>query len=94
MAFRTDKGETVSYTGTAANGAVLPDQTSWVYGYATTDCFVVVGDTATATTTAVPVMAFWPTWIPVAQPQKGNVNRVSAIRKASSGDFCYIPWTE
>ena len=77
-------GRTVSYTGTAGSTATWQAGPQGVVVWATTPCYVVVGEGVTATTASTPIPAFTP--IPFIVPQgTGAPWRVSAIRVSDDG---------
>ena len=83
-------GRTVSYTGTAGSTATWQAGPQGVVVWATTPCYVVVGEGVTATTASTPIPAFTP--IPFIVPQgTGAPWRVSAIRVTDSGDVYAKP---
>lgn len=83
-------GRTVAYTGTAGSTATWQSGPQGVVVWATTPCYVVVGEGVTATTSSTPIPAFTP--IPFIVPQgTGAPWRVSAIRVADSGDVYAKP---
>ena len=77
-------GRTVSYTGTAGSTATWQAGPQGVVVWATTPCYVVVGEGVTATTSSTPIPAYTP--IPFIVPQgTGAPWRVSAIQVSSGG---------
>ena len=83
-------GRTVGYTGTAGSTATWQSGPQGVVVWATTPCYVVVGEGVTATTSSTPIPAYTP--IPFIVPQgTGAPWRVSAIRVADSGDIYAKP---
>jgi len=77
-------GRTVSYTGTAGSTATWQAGPQGVVVWATTPCYVVVGEGVTATTASTPIPAYTP--IPFIVPQgTGAPWRVSAIRVSDDG---------
>jgi hypothetical protein len=77
-------GRTVSYTGTAGSTATWNAGPQGVVVWATTPCYVVVGEGVTATTNSTPIPAYTP--IPFIVPQgTGAPWRVSAIRVSDDG---------
>ena len=73
----------VAYTGTAGSTTAWPLGPRGVFVWATTDCYVKVGDGVTATTTSTPLPAYTPALFEV--PNKGVDWRVSAIQISSAG---------
>lgn len=83
-------GRTVAYTGTAGSTDTWQAGPQGVVVWATTPCYVVVGEGVTATTSSTPIPAYTP--IPFIVPQgTGAPWRVSAIRVADSGDVYAKP---
>jgi len=83
-------GRTVAYTGTAGSTSTWQAGPQGVVVWATTPCYVVVGEGVTATTSSTPIPAYTP--IPFIVPQgTGAPWRVSAIRVADSGDIYAKP---
>lgn len=79
-------GYSVSYTGTAgATTAAAPGPSS-VMVWATTDCYVKVGEGATATTADTPMPAYTPMFLPIPQGT-GAPWRVSAIQISAAGSI-------
>ena len=77
-------GYNVAYTGTAGvTTAQVPGPTS-VMVWATTDCYVLVGEGVTATTADTPIPAYTPMFFPVPQGT-GAPWRVSAIQISTGG---------
>jgi len=84
MADAVYPGRTVSYTGTAGSTATWQAGPQGVVVWATTPCYVLVGEGVTATTSSTPIPAFTP--IPFIVPQGTGASwRVSAIRVADDG---------
>jgi hypothetical protein len=84
MADAVYPGRTVSYTGTAGSTATWQAGPQGVVVWATTPCYVLVGEGVTATTSSTPIPAFTP--IPFIVPQgTGAPWRVSAIRVSDDG---------
>jgi hypothetical protein len=83
-------GRTVAYTGTAGSTSTWQAGPQGVVVWATTPCYVVVGEGVTATTSSTPIPAYTP--IPFIVPQgTGAPWRVSAIRVTDSGDIYAKP---
>lgn len=83
-------GRTVAYTGTAGSTATWQAGPQGVVVWATTPCYVVVGEGVTATTSSTPIPAYTP--IPFIVPQgTGAPWRVSAIRVSADGDVYAKP---
>ena len=77
-------GASITYTGTAGvTASYIPGPTS-VMVWATTDCYVLVGEGVTATTSDTPIPAYTPFWFPVPQGT-GAPWRVSAIQISAAG---------
>lgn len=79
---------TVAYTGTAGNTSSWNAGPQGVIVWATTPCYVEVGEGAVATTASTPIPAFTP--IPFAVPNGSNAPwRVSAIQVSEGGSvYC------
>jgi hypothetical protein len=80
--------ETVAYTGTAGSTDTWTAGPQGVVIWATTPCYVVVGEGVTATTSSTPIPAFTP--IPFTVPEgTGAPWRVSAIQVSTGGSvYC------
>ena len=90
MADAVYPGRTVSYTGTAGSTATWQAGPQGVVVWATTPCYVLVGEGVTATTASTPIPAYTP--IPFIVPQGTGASwRVSAIRVTDSGDVYAKP---
>lgn len=90
LADATFPGRTVAYTGTAGSTSTWDAGPQGVVVWATTPCYVLVGEGVTATTSSTPIPAYTP--IPFIVPQgTGAPWRVSAIRVADSGDIYAKP---
>lgn len=76
--------KSVAYTGTAGSTGNFIVGPSSVMVWATTDCYVVVGEGVTATTSDTPIPAYTPFWFPVSQGT-GAPWRVSAIQISAGG---------
>ena len=77
-------GKTVTYTGTAGATGSWNAGPQGVVIWATTPCYVVVGEDVTATTASTPIPAFTP--IPFTVPEgTGAPWRVSAIQVSAGG---------
>lgn len=85
-------GQTFSYTGTAGNTTQYAPGPDAVWCWATTDCYVKIGDTVTATTTDFPIPAYTPVVIPV-PTSSGKPFRVSAVQISAGGNFYCCPVT-
>lgn len=84
MADAVYPGRTVSYTGTAGATDAWQAGPQGVVVWATTPCYVLVGEGVTATTSSTPIPAYTP--IPFIVPQgTGAPWRVSAIRVSDDG---------
>jgi hypothetical protein len=82
--------KTVSYTGTAGSTGTWPAGAQGVVVWATTPCYVAIGEDVTATTASTPIPAFTP--IPFVVPGGTGANwRVSAIQLASGGSVYAKP---
>lgn len=81
-------GRTVSYTGTAGSTSTWPAGPQGVVVWATTECYVTVGEGVTATTASTPIPAYTP--IPFTVPGgTGAPWRVSAIQVSTGGSvYC------
>jgi hypothetical protein len=81
-------GRTITYTGTAGSTATWPAGPQGVVVWATTACYVIVGEGVTATTASTPIPANTP--IPFTVPSgTGSPWRVSAIQVSSGGSvYC------
>ena len=77
-------GYSVSYTGTAGVTSAYNPGASTVMVWCTTDAYVKVGESATATTADTPVPAYTPMWFPV-PAGSGAPWRVSAIQISAGG---------
>lgn len=79
---------TVAYTGTAGSTSTWNAGPQGVVIWATTPCYVAVGEGVTATTSSTPIPAFTP--IPFKVPQgTGALWRVSAIQVSTGGSvYC------
>ena len=90
MADAVYPGRTVAYTGTAGSTATWQSGPQGVVVWATTPCYVLVGEGVTATTSSTPIPAFTP--IPFIVPQgTGAPWRVSAIQIGSAGTLYAKP---
>ena len=90
MADAVYPGRTVAYTATAGSTSTWQAGPQGVVVWATTPCYVVVGEGVTATTSSTPIPAYTP--IPFIVPQgTGAPWRVSAIRVGSDGDIYAKP---
>jgi hypothetical protein len=78
-----EAGKSVAYTGTAGTTANFGAGPTGVLVWATTDCYVDVGDTVTATSADTPMPAYTPLLVRVPNPQKPF--RVSAIQISAGG---------
>lgn len=82
--------KTVAYTGTAGSTGTWNAGPQGVVVFATTACYVTVGEGVTATTASTPIPANTP--IPFKVPNgTGAPWRVSAIQIASGGDVYAKP---
>jgi len=77
-------GYSVSYTGTAGVTSAYNPGASTVMVWSTTDSYIKVGESATATTADTPVPAYTPMWFPV-PAGSGAPWRVSAIQISAGG---------
>ena len=84
-------GGSFTYTGTAGNSTDLPQGCQDVWLWATTNCYVRIGNTATATTSDICLPANVPVRLPVLQPTL-TTNRVSAIQVSSGGTVYFCPF--
>lgn len=75
---------TVSYTGTAGSTGTWPAGPQGVVVWATTPCYIVVGEGVTATTSSTPLPANTPVPFTV-PPGTGAPWRVSAIQITTGG---------
>lgn len=76
-------GASASYTGTAGNTSDFPAGGQAVLVWTTTDAYVSVGDTVTATSTSTPLPAYTPVVIKV--PNTQVAFRVSAKQISAAG---------
>jgi hypothetical protein len=75
---------TVAYTSTAGSTATWPAGAPAVLVWSDQDCYVVVGEGVTATTSDLPLPAYTP--VPIKVPQGTNAAwRVSAIQISTGG---------
>lgn len=81
---------TVSYTGTAGSTSTWPSGPQGVVVWATSPCYVVVGEGVTATTSSTPIPANTPIpfYVP---PGTGAPWRVSAIQVSAGGSIYCKP---
>lgn len=79
------QASTFTYTGTAGTSSALSGGTR-VLLWCTTDAYVMVGASATATATSLPIPAYTPVILPV-----GSGARVSAVQISTSGSCYFIP---
>ena len=80
----------VAYTGTAGSTGTWNAGPQGVLVYSTTECYVVVGEGVTATTSSTPIPAYTP--IPLIVPQgTGAQWRVSAIQVGTGGTIYCKP---
>ena len=84
-------GANVAYTGTAGSTSTFKPGPSSVLVWATTDCYVVVGEGVTATSSDTPIPAYTPFWFPVSQGT-GAPWRVSAIQISAGGTIYAKPF--
>lgn len=80
--FRALSTETVAYTGSAAASQALDSQVRLLRVWATTDCFVVVGNNPTADNGDMPLAAKVAEYIPINEGDK-----ISAIQISGSGNL-------
>ena len=85
-------GATISYTGTAGVTAAFKRGPTSVMVWASTACYVVVGEGVTATTADTPIPGSVPFWFPVPDGS-GAPWRVSAIQITTGGDIYAKPFT-
>lgn len=76
--------QSVAYTGTAGVTTGWKPGPKGVMVWATTDAYVKVGETVTATTASMPIPAYTPVLIEV-PVESGGTWRVSAIQVAAGG---------
>lgn len=88
---QTAAGASVTYTGTAGVTATFKRGASSVMVWASTDCYVVVGEGVTATTSDTPIPSGVPFWFPVPDGT-GAPWRVSAIQISSGGTIYAKPF--
>ena len=82
--------KTVAYTGVAGNTDTWNSGPQGVLVWSTTDCYVVVGEGVTATTSSTPLPAYTP--IPFDVPAKSGAPwRVSAIQVTAGGNIYCKP---
>lgn len=79
--------QSAAYTGTAGSTTGWPYGPTAVLVWATTDCYITVGNGATATTGSTPIPAYVPVRVSIPNPQGGGASlwRVSAIQIAAGG---------
>jgi len=86
----TFPSKTVTYTGTAGSTGTWPAGPQGVVVWATTPCYILVGEGVTATTSSTPLPANTP--VPFVVPQgTGAPWRVSAIQVSSGGTIYCKP---
>lgn len=86
--------QSVAYTGTAGSVTGWPAGPQGVLVWSTTDAYIAVGDSVTATTAATPLPANTPVPIFVPQPSGGATGgawRVSAIQISAGGTLYAKP---
>jgi hypothetical protein len=86
--------QSVAYTGTAGSVTGWPAGPQGVLVWSTSDAYIAVGDSVTATTAATPLPANTPVPIFVPQPSGGATGgawRVSAIQISASGTLYAKP---
>ena len=88
MRMPTGLAATVAYTGTAGDIATQVRGTS-VMCWATTDAYICVGATATATN-GTPVPAYTPIWLPFPDNLQQGVNVTVSAIQISAGGSLYI----
>lgn len=86
-----DISRTQTYTGTAGVTAAWNPGPGTVMVWCTTDCFVSVGESTTATSSDTPLPAYTPIWLPVPRGT-GAQWRVSAIQITSGGSVFARPF--
>lgn len=84
-------GYNVAYTGTAGSTSTYDPGPSSVMVWATTDCYVKVGEGVTATTADTPIPSYTPMWFPV-PAGSGAKWRVSAIQISAGGTIYTKPF--
>lgn len=86
----TFPAKTVTYTGTAGSTGTWPAGPQGVVVWATTPCYILVGEGVTATTSSTPLPANTP--VPFIVPQgTGAPWRVSAIQVSTGGTIYCKP---
>ena len=86
--------QSVAYTGTAGSVTGWPAGPQGVLVWSTSDAYIAVGDSVTATTAATPLPANTPVPIFVPQPSGGATGgawRVSAIQISAGGTLYAKP---
>jgi hypothetical protein len=86
--------QSVAYTGTAGSVTGWPAGPQGVLVWSTSDAYIAVGDSVTATTSATPLPANTPVPIFVPQPSGGATGgawRVSAIQISAGGTLYAKP---
>lgn len=81
---------TVTYTGTAGSTGTWPAGPQGVLVWSTSDCYVRVGESVTATTADTPIPAYTPIPFTV-PPNTSGPWRVSAIQIAAGGSIYAKP---
>lgn len=84
MSDATFAAKSVAYTGTAGSTGVWPAGPQGVMVWATTDCYISVGEGVTATTNDTPVPSYTPIAF-VVPGGSGAAWRVSAIQVSGGG---------
>lgn len=80
-------GASFAYTGTAGNSSAITAVCTRILLWSTTDCYVKVGITATATSADLPLPAFTPIELPLTD----EGSRVSALQVSAGGTLYFIP---
>ena len=86
----TTAGTSVAYTGTAGSTGVFAATVTAVMCWATTDCYIIVGEGVTATTSDTPVPSYTPMLFTVPKGTGANW-RVSAIQISTGGTLYVKP---
>lgn len=88
------KGQSVAYTSTAGTiSSALPPDCTAVWVWATTDAYIKIGSSPTATTSDFPLPAMTPMVFPVNQRdlESANGSKVSAVQVSAGGTLYVCP---
>lgn len=83
--------QSVAYTGTAGSTSGWTTQPAGVLVWSTTDCYVAVGNSVTATSNDMPLPAYTPITITNPDINKNGLCRVSAIQISAGGTIYAKP---